>query len=152
MGIGDQSRLVIFSDNQVIADHVIYCISRRSRRKGLLGRSQLAVNEGILMEMPDHRKGKAGVANSIHMLGMRFPIAVAWLDIDGRIVHSVLAKNWHPYYGTSYPSWYILELHPTKLSLLSIGEWIRWKTGSQNDNLTNALGQDARYRSNETLA
>ncbi len=133
MGIQDQSRLVVLSDDDVIADSVIYCCSRDSRRKGLLGRSQLAVNEGILMAMPVYRKGKAGVVNSIHMLGMHFSIAVAWLNFDGRVVHSKLAKKWHPYYGTSHPSWYILELHPSKLSLLSEGTTIQWKVWLPNE-------------------
>ncbi len=151
MGIRDQSGLVVFSGDRPIADQVIFCTSRHSRRKGLLGRSQLTVNEGILMELPDYRKGKAGVVNSIHMLGMRFSIAAAWLNLDGRIVHSVLARKWHPYYGTSHPSWYILELHPSRLSLLPTGAWIRWEIELPNDDRTTTLGQDVFGGANETL-
>jgi uncharacterized membrane protein (UPF0127 family) len=151
MGIRDQSGLVIFSGDRPIADQVIFCASRHSRRKGLLGRSQLTVNEGILMELPDYRKGKAGVVNSIHLLGMRFSIAAAWLNLDGRIVHSVLARKWHPYYGTSHPSWYILELHPSRLSLLPTGAWIRWEIELPNDDRTTTLGQDVFGGANETF-
>src|SRR5690349_19792774 len=43
---------------------------RRSRRKGLLGRDSV---EGALLLVP---------ARSVHSLGMRFPIDVAWLDGD----------------------------------------------------------------------
>ena len=86
MQILDKSRLVIYTGDKEIADCIIYCRSRVSRRKGLLGRTCLAADEGILMELPDSRKGKSGVVNSIHMLGMRFDIAVAWLDYDRKIV------------------------------------------------------------------
>jgi uncharacterized membrane protein (UPF0127 family) len=130
MGIADQSRLKIYSGDHLIADHVIYCSSHESRRKGLLGRSRIDPNEGILMEMPGLRKGKSGIVNSIHLLGMRFAIAAAWLDLDGKVVHSVLAKRWRPYYGTTHPSWYVLEVHPSKLSLLSEGTLLAWKVWS----------------------
>jgi len=131
MRIQDKSRIVIYSGDQTIADIVAYCSSHGSRRDGLLGRSRLSENEGILMEMPSSRQGKSGLINSIHMLGMRFPIAAAWLDNDGRIAHSVLAKIWRPYYGTSKPSWYILELHSTKLPLLAVGTKLEWKPSSK---------------------
>jgi len=45
MGIPDKSRLVIRAGDQRIADQVIYCNSRDSRRKGLLGRRILASDE-----------------------------------------------------------------------------------------------------------
>jgi hypothetical protein len=87
-------------------------------------------DDGILMEMPGLREGKSGVVNSIHMLGMRFSIAAAWLDLDGVVVHSILAKRWRLYYGTSSPSWYVLELHPSKLPLLFKGARVSWNAWS----------------------
>ena len=134
MDIQDKSRLVIRAGNQKIADNVIYCISRDSRRKGLLDRYILTPDEGILIEMTGFRKGKSGVVNSIHMLGMRFDIAAAWLSCEGRINYSVLAKRWRPYYGTSHPSWYVLELHSSKMPLLSEGTLLSWKAWSPNEN------------------
>ena len=44
--------------------------SRRARRKGLLGRDSF---DGALLLVP---------ARSVHTIGMRFPIDVAWLDHD----------------------------------------------------------------------
>jgi len=44
--------------------------SRRARRKGLLGRDSY---DGALLLSP---------ARSVHTIGMRFPIDVAWLDED----------------------------------------------------------------------
>ena len=52
MEIQDKSRLAIYAGDQEIADRVIYCNSHESRRKGLLGRSRVDPDEGILMEMP----------------------------------------------------------------------------------------------------
>ena len=55
---------------------------RRSRRKGLLGRDGI---EGALLLVP---------ARSVHSVGMRFPIDVAWLDGDLTVLRTArLSRN-----------------------------------------------------------
>jgi uncharacterized membrane protein (UPF0127 family) len=44
--------------------------------RGLLGRASLASGEALLLSG----------SPSIHTFGMRFAIAVAWLDADGRVI------------------------------------------------------------------
>jgi hypothetical protein len=44
--------------------------------RGLLGRASLASDEALLFSG----------SPSIHTLGMRFAISVAWLDADGRVI------------------------------------------------------------------
>jgi len=59
-----------------VADH------RQARRKGLLGREGI---EGALLLTP---------ARSVHSIGMRFAIDVAWLDGDLTVLRTVrLAQN-----------------------------------------------------------
>jgi len=77
--------------------------------------------------MTASRSGKAGLMTSIHMLGMRFPIAAAWLDEEGVVVHSVLAKPWRPYYGSPRKAWYVLEVHPDLLGRIPVGKQLRWE-------------------------
>ncbi|NIS80731.1 MAG: hypothetical protein GTO14_11100 [Anaerolineales bacterium] len=124
--IGDKERIVIFDGDDVLARDVIFCCSSDSRREGLLGRKVLGSEEGVLLKMPAGRRGKAGFMTSIHMLGMRFPIAVAWLDEKGVVVHSVLAKPWRPYYASPRKAWYVLEVHPDLLERIPTGEKLRW--------------------------
>jgi uncharacterized membrane protein (UPF0127 family) len=52
------------------------CDTSRSRRRGLLGITQMATDECILL-MP---------CRSIHTMGMKMPIDVAFLDRDQRVV------------------------------------------------------------------
>jgi uncharacterized membrane protein (UPF0127 family) len=113
-----------------LADRVIYCASSASRREGLLSLDRLERGEGILMEMPGSRRGKRGLVTSIHMLGMRFPIAAAWLDGNGRIVHSTVAKPWGPYYASPEPAWFVLEVHPDSIGDLEVGQVVTWEQGS----------------------
>jgi uncharacterized protein len=55
---------------------------RRTRRKGLLGREGI---DGALLLVP---------ARSVHSIGMRFPIDVAWLDGDLTVLRTArLGRN-----------------------------------------------------------
>ncbi|MFL6206538.1 MAG: DUF192 domain-containing protein [Acidimicrobiales bacterium] len=56
--------------------------ARRARRKGLLGRDGI---EGALLLVP---------ARSVHSVGMRFPIDVAWLDGELTVLRTArLGRN-----------------------------------------------------------
>lgn len=123
----DGAHIHLKIDDRVVADRVVYCRSSTSRREGLLGLTDLEAGEGILMEMPGSRQGKKGVVTSIHMIGMKFPICVAWLDQEGRVVHSTLAKPWGLYYGSPEPAWYVLETHPALEKALSKGVRVNWE-------------------------
>ncbi len=125
--VRDGERIVIYLDGEILARNVIYCESSDLRREGLLGRRKLEEDDGIVMKMPGSRGGKSGFITSIHMIGMKFPVAAVWLDYTGAIVHSALAKPWRPYYGSPEPAWYVLETHPNHLEKLKIGKKVSWK-------------------------
>lgn len=59
----------LLRDGEVLASLEV-AATRRSRRRGLLGRNGV---EGALLLDP---------ARSVHTVGMRFPIDVAWLDSE----------------------------------------------------------------------
>lgn len=66
-------------DNRILADKVEVADTWGSRLKGLLGRESLPEGEGLHI-VP---------CNSIHMFFMKFPIDVAFLDPEGRLVKSI---------------------------------------------------------------
>jgi uncharacterized membrane protein (UPF0127 family) len=124
-------KIIVYADDGVLARDVIFCSSSDSRRGGQLGRKTLGREEGVLLKMPAGRSGKAGLLTSIHMLGMCFPIAAAWLDEAGEVVHSVLARPWRPYYASPRRAWYVLEVHPCLLERVAAGKALRWERASQ---------------------
>jgi uncharacterized membrane protein (UPF0127 family) len=69
----------------IVASRVEWAGTSTSRRRGLLGRDRLDPEEGIYL-VP---------CKWIHMFGMRFPIDVAFLAADGRVVavHHGLKPN-----------------------------------------------------------
>jgi uncharacterized membrane protein (UPF0127 family) len=118
--------LMIIADGIKVADRVILCESSDDRRKGLLGRSSITQDEGVLMVLPPSRRGAKGFWTSIHMMFMKFPIAVVWIDDNHKVAASVLAKPWR-FYGTSRKSSYILEVHPSHLHAFRPGVVVEWK-------------------------
>ena len=71
--------------NLVLADRLLWAGTSETRKKGLLGRTSFEAGEGIYI-VP---------TQWIHMIGMKFPIDVAFLDGEGRVltVHHRL-KPW----------------------------------------------------------
>jgi uncharacterized membrane protein (UPF0127 family) len=70
-------RAVNLTRDVVVASKVEWAGTSAARRRGLLGRDRLESGEGIYI-VP---------TQWIHMFGMRFPIDVAFLDSDGRVLH-----------------------------------------------------------------
>lgn len=128
----DGDRLVIRSGRRRLADKLIYCCSDFSRMKGLMGKSALSENEGVLIDLPESRKGKSGVSTSIHMLFVNTSISAAWLDARGVVKHAVQARPWRPYLASPYAAWYILELHEIHMPMLYRSAQISWKKWSSN--------------------
>jgi len=69
----------------VLAERMEWAGTSESRRRGLLGRSRFEAGEGIYI----------APTQWIHMFGMKFPIDVAFLDGNGRVLalHHGLRPN-----------------------------------------------------------
>lgn len=71
-----------------------------SRMVGLLGKRQLAEGEGLVLRP----------CSSIHMLFMRFPIDVVYLDKEARVVKVVRSLKPFRFSGSRRHAHYTLEL------------------------------------------
>jgi uncharacterized membrane protein (UPF0127 family) len=118
--------LSLTSGGILLADRIVLCDDMESRHIGLLGRDQLALNEGILMTMPWPRSGGSGLLTSIHMVGMKFPIVVAWVTRDHIVADVKIAKPGGLMYGTWRAASFILEAHTDHLSALAKGSRLDW--------------------------
>lgn len=95
-----------------------YCSSFFCRLRGLMFRGSLGKHEGLLLVQP--RTDRLDAA--IHMLFMRFDIAVVWLDEDLCVVDVRLAKKWRPAYFPVKAAKYILETHVDRLGDFQPGD------------------------------
>ena len=94
-----------------------WCASYLCRLRGLTLRRSLPEGEGLLLvDRAETRRNAA-----IHMLGVFFPIGVAWVNGDQVIVDLVVAKPWR-FYVPKGRAQYILEGPPSMLESITIGD------------------------------
>lgn len=116
-------------DGRVLLARVRDCKSHWCKFRGLMLRASLPEDEGLLFSYPQ----PGIVETSIHMMFMRFAIAVLWLDADFKIVDKKLAKPWRPLYASEKPAQYVLEAPPAVLERVMIGEQLRLEPVSEDD-------------------
>lgn len=116
----------VSADQNLIASEVAYADTGQLRKKGVLGRLALGTDEGVILEMPE-RPGLS-LFYSIHMFGVPFVLAVAWLDKNGQILDVKLARPGRMYFpsGLFTDTAYILEVHPDHLPQLQKSTKIHW--------------------------
>jgi uncharacterized membrane protein (UPF0127 family) len=73
------------ADHTTVCEHCLIADTALARMKGLLGKGELPVGEGILIRP----------CNSIHMFFMRFAIDAIFLDRDGTVLK--IAANLKPW-------------------------------------------------------
>ena len=102
----------------LLASRVVRCDTFWKRARGLMFRASLGPDEVYLFV-----ERKESVAQTtIHMFFVFFPIAVIWLDRDGRVVDKVLARPFRPYYAPGGPAQYFVEGRPSLLDRVSAGD------------------------------
>lgn len=74
-----QHKVLNFSKGDVLLEDVIIAKSFFARLKGLLGVDSLAEDEGIIIKP----------CNSIHTMGMKFNIDVAFIDKNNKVIHII---------------------------------------------------------------
>ncbi len=105
-------------DGRCLPQRVRRCETFGCRLRGLMFRRRLAEDEALLFVQK--AEGRMGV--SIHMFFVFFAIGVVWLNSDGVVVDSALAKPFRPFYAPSGPARYFVEGPPSLLSQVSTGE------------------------------
>jgi uncharacterized protein len=114
----------IENKNQVLPAplRAVYCDSFLCRLRGLMFRSSLAPDEGLLLvEGRDSR-----IDTAIHMLFVFMDLAVIWINSENIVVDTVLARSWRPAYAPRQPARYILEIHPNRLTEFKIGDLVEF--------------------------
>lgn len=105
-----------------LARRVRLCRGFGGKFLGLMFRRSLSEDEGALLVYGQPSK----LETSIHMFFVPFPLGVFWLDSGGIVVDRVQALPWRPYYASAVPACYVLELHPSALKNLQIGNRVEF--------------------------
>jgi hypothetical protein len=103
--------------------HALYCDSFLCRLRGLMFRSSLAPERGLLL-VETH---ESRLDTAIHMLFVFMDLAVIWINSDKVVVDTILARAWRPVYAPRQPARYILEIHPDRLNEFKIGDCVEFQ-------------------------
>ena len=96
-----------------------WCATFGAKLRGLTFRRRLEPGTGVVLV-----EGRpARLSTAIHMAFVFFPLGVAWLDADGRVVDSRLARPWRVYVPR-FSAKFVLEGPPGMLECLGPGELI----------------------------
>jgi uncharacterized membrane protein (UPF0127 family) len=100
--------------------HLTLCNTFFLKFKGLMFQKEIIPSEGLVFDEFKDTK----INTAIHMLFMRFPIGVLWVNSDHVIVSKVLAKPWKLMYSPEKPARYVIEVHPEVLNYYQVGDTI----------------------------
>ncbi|RLC67331.1 MAG: DUF192 domain-containing protein [Chloroflexi bacterium] len=110
------------SQGELLLARVRRCTSFLCRLRGLTFRRTLDHDEGLLLIANRESRTDA----TIHMFFVFFPIAVVWLDQNGRVVDAKLARPFRPFYTPRAPARDVLEGPPGLLKQVQIGDQLRF--------------------------
>lgn len=95
-----------------------YCGSFFCRLRGLMFRRTLNAGDGLLLV--DRRD--TILNSSIHMLFLNFDLAIAWINNQGEVVDTALARRWHLSYAPKHPARYVLEMSAERMGDFQVGD------------------------------
>jgi uncharacterized membrane protein (UPF0127 family) len=99
-----------------------WCESYLSKLRGFMFRRSMSRDEGLLLvERRDSR-----LDTSIHMMFVWMDLTVVWIDSYNRVVDTMLAKSWRPFYAPAQPARYILEIHPDRFGEFKPGDIVEF--------------------------
>jgi uncharacterized membrane protein (UPF0127 family) len=117
MQVGKMNIINLETDKPLFCE-VHWCHTSWRRFLGFQFRRRIRPDEALVLV---HKK-ESIQTSSIHMLFVFTPLAVAWINQQGRVTSVQLARPWRLYYASPEPACYVLEMAPENLGLLQAGD------------------------------
>jgi uncharacterized membrane protein (UPF0127 family) len=112
------------SNKQIkLPPRIKFCDSFACRLRGLMFRSRLDKDEGLLLVIDRDSR----IDSSIHMLFVPFDLAVFWINSRMVVVDKKLARSWRPAYFPAKAARYILEIHPDRMDDFEVGHKVEFQ-------------------------
>ena len=99
-----------------------YCNTFLCQFRGLMFRSDLAPDEGLLFVGKRENRGES----AIHMLFMFIDLTVVWLNAGLQVVDLKIARRWRPIYAPQSPAQYVLELPVDRFVEFHVGDQLQF--------------------------
>jgi len=96
------------------------CETFFSRLLGFMFHPPISKEQGLLFIQDSESRMDA----AIHMFFVNFDLAVIWIDRQGGVVDTCLARRWRPFYMPARKAKMILEVHPCHLTEFTPGDGV----------------------------
>lgn len=115
-------QLLHVESGQVLLKRIRWSNDFFSKLRGFTFRRSLALDDGlVLVESKDSR-----VNSAITMLFVVFDLGIIWVSDAGKVVDIIVAKPWRLSYAPKAPARYAVELHPSILESVRLGDHLRF--------------------------
>ncbi|MCA9934660.1 MAG: DUF192 domain-containing protein [Ardenticatenaceae bacterium] len=111
-------------NGHILIPYAKWCNTFSSKLRGFTFRRHLAPDEGLVLV----ENGDGRLNTSIHMLFVFFDLGVLWVNSQGMVVDSVVARPWRLSYAPQAPAQYVIEGHPDILTHVQIGDYIQFES------------------------
>jgi uncharacterized membrane protein (UPF0127 family) len=102
----------------ILIESAKWCNSRICRFIGFQFRRRLNPGDALVLV---HEKDTIN-RSSIHMLFVFTSLTVIWINKQGFVTHTVIAKPWRLFYASPNPASFVLETSPDFIDQISIGD------------------------------
>lgn len=120
-------RVVHVESGLSLVERARWCDGFASKMRGFTFRKALAPGEGlVLVEESDGR-----LASGITMLFVFMDLGVVWVNGEGLVVDTVVARPWRPSYLPKLPARYAIEGAPEIVHKVSAGDNVQFRPVSQ---------------------
>ncbi len=116
-------RIVCVENGRILIPRASWQDSFMGKLRGFTFRRQLAEQDGLVLVYGRNSRSQT----AIHMLFVPFDLGVIWVNDDGEVVDTVLAKPWRPSYAPQAPARYVIEGHPHILEHAAVGDHIQFQ-------------------------
>ncbi|MBK8434717.1 MAG: DUF192 domain-containing protein [Chloroflexi bacterium] len=113
----------IYHNGRLLIPNAKWCATFASKFRGFMLHAPITPAEALVLV--EKRENKLNTA--IHMLFMRFDLGVVWVNGRGQVVDKTLAKRWRLQYSPTAPAQYVIEMHPSLLEVVQVGDGIEFR-------------------------
>ena len=114
----------IYLNDQLLIARARWCDTFGRKFRGFMLHPPITLAEALVLVETSESKLKT----AIHMLFMRFDLGVVWVNGRGEVVDTVLAKRWRLQYTPRAAAQYVIEMHPSLLAQVQIGDKVAFRS------------------------
>jgi uncharacterized membrane protein (UPF0127 family) len=109
-------------NGEIVVERARWCDSFGSKLQGFTFRRSLAPGEGlVLVDSSDSR-----VNSGITMFFCFMDLGVVWVNGEGEVVDTTIARPWRPSYLPQAPARYTIEADPAVVDRVHLGDRIKF--------------------------